>query len=139
MAKHMPKKSTQHGIWPYNDVSPMYVPARNVVFLSLAAAFAQSLGVKTVAIGATYEDYKDFPDCRPQFFTAFEDVTALGMPHKIKVIAPFAKLTKQDIVAMAWDLRVNIHDTISCYRGTGCGECEACVKRDAALAVFERA
>lgn len=115
-----------------------YVPARNTVFLSLALAWAESLGVETLWIGANAVDFSGYPDCRPDFLEAFTRAARLGTRHgseggSIEVCAPLLRRTKADIVRLALDLGVPVDRTLSCYaplaQGRPCGECDSCLLR----------
>lgn len=107
--------------------SPAFLPGRNLIFLSIAAAWAQALGIKTVMIGATIEDQRGFADCRPEFFETASK--ALG----VSVVAPLIACRKLEVVEMAskWP-EVRISHTSSCYQpadGRPCGRCDPCVIR----------
>jgi 7-cyano-7-deazaguanine synthase len=112
-----------------------YVPARNTVFLSLAMAWAESLGGHDLVIGVNAVDYSGYPDCRPEFLRAFEAVaragTKAGAAGEVwRVHAPLAGASKADIVARAVALGVPLELTVSCYDpgedGTACSACDAC-------------
>ena len=116
-----------------------YVPARNTIFLSYALAWAEVLDVKDVYIGVNAIDYSGYPDCRPQFISAFEAVanlatkmtTAGGPPFRIHT--PLMHLTKADIIRRGAALGVNYSLTHSCYdpspTGQACGRCDSCLLR----------
>ena len=112
-----------------------YVPARNTVFLSLALAWAEVLAAEAIFIGVNAVDYSGYPDCRPEFVAAFQQLAGLatkqgveGNPVKIK--APLVTLTKAQIIARGVELGVDYASTVSCYRadetGRACGHCDAC-------------
>ena len=113
-----------------------YVPARNTVFLALALAWAETLGAGAIFIGVNAVDYSGYPDCRPEFLTAFQHLadlaTRAGVEHagSISVFAPLLHLSKAEIIRRGLELGVDYGDTISCYDPTGegvaCGECAAC-------------
>jgi len=116
-----------------------YVPARNLVFLSLAVAHAETLGAQSVWVGVNAMDYSGYPDCRPAFLDAFERAAALATragteaERPVRVRAPLVSMRKADIVRRAADLGVDLALTTSCYaarweRGgpVACGRCEAC-------------
>jgi len=114
-----------------------YVPARNTVFLSLAASLAETRGADAIFIGANALDYSGYPDCRPDFFRAFETCIAKGTKRgtegkKLQVFAPLINLKKSEIVLLAHKLEVPIDWTWSCYRGeqVPCGNCDACILRE---------
>lgn len=114
-------------------MSPAYVPGRNLVFLSIAAAYAEALGVDAILIGATAEDCSAFPDCRREFFDAFEKVSGRS------VLGPLLQMRKLDVVDIGNKWGVDFSRTWSCYlpaaEGRACGRCDACLIR---LDAFER-
>ena len=110
-----------------------YVPARNIIFLSFAASFAEAVGARVIFIGANAVDYSGYPDCRPTFFKAYARVLAQGLKasvegHKTKVETPLIRLTKAQIVRLAVKLKVPTKLTWSCYKGGSkpCGVCDSC-------------
>ena len=116
-----------------------YVPARNTVFLSLALAFAESVGSSNIFIGVNALDYSGYPDCRPEFIEAFERVANLGTKagvegqQKLRIHAPLIAMTKKEIVEAGAALGVDYEDTVTCYDpakgGEACGRCDACFLR----------
>ncbi|NMB33617.1 MAG: 7-cyano-7-deazaguanine synthase QueC [Clostridium sp.] len=113
-----------------------YVPARNIVFLSYAAGYAEVVKAEAVYIGVNDIDYSGYPDCRPEFIRAFEKVmrvgTKLGIEGKpIKIITPIMDLTKAEIIKLAHQNKAPLHLTTSCYRGgeRACGTCDSCILR----------
>ncbi|MEK6975196.1 MAG: 7-cyano-7-deazaguanine synthase QueC [Candidatus Thermoplasmatota archaeon] len=113
-----------------------YVPARNTVFLSLALAYAEVVGARAIVIGANALDYSGYPDCRPEYLTAFETManlaTKAGVEGKpLRILAPLVDLSKADIVRLGMRLKAPLELTWSCYRGgaRACGTCESCVLR----------
>lgn len=118
------------------DIPETYVPARNIVFLSLAAGLAESVDASAVFIGANAIDYSGYPDCRPEFFQAFEQMLELGtkrgvLGHPVRIEHPILKKTKAEIVKLGLKLDAPLHLTWSCYRGgeKACGHCDSCVLR----------
>lgn len=114
-------------------IPPTYVPARNLIFLSFAAAFAEVIGARTIAIGANALDYSGYPDCRPEFFRAFQTVLKKGLKagvqgKTIKVVAPLLHKTKKEIIALGIKLGAPYALTWSCYLGgkNPCGRCDSC-------------
>jgi len=112
-----------------------YVPARNTVFLSVALAWAEVLGARTIFIGVNAVDYSGYPDCRPEYIAAFEKMANLatkasveGLPLSINT--PLIKLTKAEIVQLGLKMGVDYSQTVSCYQaskdGLACGKCESC-------------
>ncbi len=115
------------------DIPVTYVPARNIIFLSFAASFAEAVGADTIFIGANAIDYSGYPDCRPDFFAAYAKVLAKGLKtgvegHKIKVKTPLIRKTKAQIIQLGLKLGVPYHLTWSCYAGgrRPCGMCDSC-------------
>ena len=114
-----------------DGVPSTYVPARNLVFLALAAAIAEPRGVRDLFIGVNALDYSGYPDCRPAFIAAFEEAARLGMRDGLRVHSPLAQLDKAGIVRLGREAGAPLHLTVSCYRGTvpACGRCDACLLR----------
>src|SRR5262249_25332815 len=119
-----------------------YVPARNTVFLSLALAWAETLGSFDIFIGANCVDYSGYPDCRPEYLRSFEALanvaTRAGVEGRgrFRIHAPLLKLTKDAIILRGRDLGVNFALTHSCYdpspEGVACGCCDSCrIRRSA--------
>ena len=125
-------------------IPPTYVPARNVIFLSFAVSYAEAIGAARVFIGANAIDYSGYPDCRPEFFVAFEDVLSKGLKsgvegNPIKIEAPFLKKTKAQIIKAGLKLKVPYHLTWSCYKGGArpCGVCDSCILRQRGFAALK--
>lgn len=117
------------------DIPNTYVPARNTVFLSIALAWAEALGAEAIFIGASSVDYSGYPDCRPEYFAAYQHLADLatksGVNHKsITIRTPLLHLTKAETIAKGHALLVDYSLTISCYRanneGLACGKCDSC-------------
>jgi len=116
-----------------------YVPARNTVFLSLALAWAEVLDCTDIFIGVNAMDYSGYPDCRPEFISAFESLanvaTKIGTEKhsRLKIHAPLIDLTKAEIIKMGTGLGVDYSLTTTCYdpdeKGNACGDCDACQLR----------
>ena len=109
-----------------------YVPGRNTVFLSLAASLADAVGADSVVIGANALDYSGYPDCRPEYLSAFEKAARRGTRRgSLRVLAPLLKLDKGGIVRQARRLKAPLGLTWSCYRGAArpCGRCDSCKLR----------
>ncbi len=130
---------------PTEGIPITYVPARNTVFLSLALGWAEVLDADAIYIGVNAVDYSGYPDCRPAFIKAFEDLANLatrrgveGQPIQIK--APLLILTKGEIIREGVRLGVDYGLTVSCYQadseGRACGRCDSCRLRKAG---FEQA
>lgn len=114
-----------------------YVPARNLIFLSLAAAHAEVVGASAIYFGANVLDYSGYPDCRPEFIRAFEETVAVGTKRgvegsRLEVRAPLLTLSKAEIIQLGVKLQAPLHLTHSCYDPVGslaCGRCDSCVIR----------
>ena len=120
-----------------------YVPARNTVFLSLALAWAEAAGARDLFIGVNALDYSGYPDCRPEFIRAFEDMAAQATKagvagDRFMVHTPLIDMSKADIVRQAVRLDVDLGATWSCYdptpRGAHCGACDSCRLRQKGFA-----
>jgi len=120
-----------------------YVPARNTVFLALALAWAETLDLRDIFIGVNALDYSGYPDCRPEFIAAFEQLAALATAGgvggaKVRVHAPLQYLTKAEIIEKGLSLGLDYGLTHSCYdpdaSGRPCGHCDSCVLRAAGFA-----
>jgi 7-cyano-7-deazaguanine synthase len=112
-----------------------YVPARNTIFLSLALAYAETLHASSIFLGANVVDYSGYPDCRPEYLRAFEEMARLGTRagatgHPIRIEAPLLLMSKAEIIRLGMTLRVPFHLTHSCYDpqpdGRACGRCDSC-------------
>jgi 7-cyano-7-deazaguanine synthase len=114
-----------------------YVPARNTIFLSLALAYAESLEASRIYIGANVVDYSGYPDCRPDYLQAFEQMARLGtragvIGHGVRIVAPLLQMSKAEIIRLGASLDVPFHLTHSCYDPIGvvaCGRCDSCLIR----------
>ncbi len=120
------------------QVPVTYVPGRNIIFLSLALAWAEVVGAMDIFIGANAIDFSGYPDCRPEFLSAFEKMANLGTKAgvegtKITIQAPLIKLTKAKIIRKGLELGVDYSLTHSCYdpsaNGKACGNCDSCLLR----------
>jgi 7-cyano-7-deazaguanine synthase len=105
-----------------------YVPSRNLIFLSFALSYAETIGCDSLYVGFNKDDSKHFPDCTPAFVEQINLLTNVtGTRNEdLKVYAPFIYYTKKEIIKMARDLNVEIGDTISCYNPSGANECGKC-------------
>ena len=117
-----------------------YVPARNTIFLSFALAFAEAKGAERVYIGVNAVDYSGYPDCRPDYIQAMQEVFRLGTNQgregePISIVAPLIKLKKTEIIQLGNNLGVPWELTWSCYSGgdIACGVCDSCRLRLAAF------
>ena len=120
------------------DIPITYVPARNLVFLSIALAYAETLGSTDLFIGVNAIDYSGYPDCRPEFISSFAQTanlaTKLGVEGKnITVHTPLLEMTKAQIILAGTELGVDYAQTHSCYdpspAGGACGHCDSCILR----------
>ncbi|WP_124728127.1 7-cyano-7-deazaguanine synthase QueC [Staphylospora marina] len=111
-----------------------YVPARNLIFLSLATAYAEVIGATRIYTGVTAVDYSGYPDCRPEFIASLTETvnlaTRMGVTsgEKISIETPLIRLTKGEIIRVGLELGVPYELTTSCYNGEeeACGECDSC-------------
>lgn len=116
-----------------------YVPARNTIFLSFALGWAEVLGASDVFLGANAMDYSGYPDCRPEYIKAFEQMAGLAtragveQGRRLKIHTPLLELSKREIVERGLALGVDYSVTLTCYdpdsEGRACGRCEACLLR----------
>ena len=113
-----------------------YVPARNTILLSYALGLAEATGAKAIYIAANSQDYSGYPDCRPEFYKAFQEVARLGTKRGvegdvIEIRTPIISMTKADIVRKGQELGVPWKLTWSCYQGgdKACGVCDSCQLR----------
>ena len=129
----VPKDRPLAEIGAPGDVPPTYVPARNTVLLSLALAWAESLGARDLYVGVNVLDASGYPDCRPEFVRAFEALAQVATRGGgFRVHAPLIELTKAQIIALGLRLGVDYSITHSCYdpiANAACGRCDACVLR----------
>ncbi|MGL5741688.1 MAG: 7-cyano-7-deazaguanine synthase QueC [Legionella sp.] len=120
------------------DIPVTYVPARNTIFLAMALGLAESIGARTIFIGASSVDYSHYPDCRPEFSEAFQTLANLatkagvtGDPFTIS--APLQHLSKVETIQLGINLGVDYSLTVSCYQandaGEACGQCDSCTFR----------
>jgi 7-cyano-7-deazaguanine synthase len=116
-----------------------YVPARNTIFLSFALAWAEVLGANDLLIGVNALDYSGYPDCRPEYIAAYEQMANLATragvegTARTRILTPLIAMTKAQIIRTGLALGVDYSETISCYDpaadGTPCEHCDACVLR----------
>jgi 7-cyano-7-deazaguanine synthase len=121
------------------DVPITYVPARNTIFLSYALAWAEVLGASDIFIGVNAVDYSGYPDCRPEYIAAFENMSNLatraGVEGKttIRIRTPLIHMSKADIIRRGIELGIDYSITHSCYdptpAGKSCGLCDSCLLR----------
>ena len=121
------------------EIPPTYVPARNTVLLALALSYAEARGAFDIFIGANAIDYSGYPDCRPEFITAFETLANLATKAgvegtgRFRIRAPLLRLTKAEIIRRGIELGLDFGLTHTCYDptpdGRACGRCDACQLR----------
>ncbi len=120
---------------PTSGIPVTYVPARNTVLLALALGWAEVLEAEALFIGVNAVDYTGYPDCRPEFITAFQRLADLATRravegHPVRIEAPLMHLSKAEIIRMGTRLGVDYALTVSCYQadrqGRACGRCDAC-------------
>lgn len=125
-----------------DDIPATYVPARNLVFLSIAVATAESVGAREIHLGVNAVDYSGYPDCRPEFIDAMQRAARLGtksgvqQADAIAIHTPLIAMTKAQIIRLGASLGVDLAMTHSCYDPSGthqrplaCGACDACLLR----------
>lgn len=115
------------------EIPTSYVPFRNANILSACVSWAEVLKAEAVFIGAVYEDASGYPDCRPEFFEAFEKMVDFGTKPetKIKIVTPIIHFSKAEIVKKGIELNAPLHLTWSCYQNEdeACGVCDSCAFR----------
>lgn len=134
LAQPLPQDGLQAGI------PSTYVPGRNTVFIALALALAEAQAAQAIYLGINAVDYSGYPDCRPEYLAAFQQLAQLSSKaglegHAPQLVAPLVMDSKVDIVRRAVNLGVPIDKTWSCYQGgdVPCGLCDSCRLRDRAL------
>lgn len=130
----VPKNQLAEGVIPIT-----YVPARNTIFLSFALGWAEVLGAQDIYIGVNALDYSGYPDCRPEFISAFENLANLATRAGVEgdrpytIHTPLIQLSKAEIIRTGLDLGVDYQLTHSCYdptaAGVACGRCDSCLLR----------
>lgn len=134
-SREIPQAGIEPGVIPST-----YVPGRNTVFLAIALSLAEAKQAQAIYLGINAVDYSGYPDCRPEYLAAYQQLANLSSKvgvegHAPQLIAPLVNDSKVDIVRRALELNVPIIDTWSCYQGgqTPCGVCDSCRIRDHAL------
>ncbi len=124
------------------DIPPTYVAARNIIFLSFAISWAEVIEAQAVFIGANAVDFSGYPDCRPEFYKAFQEVVKTGTKaasekrqNPIKIETPLINKTKAEIIKTGIKLKVPYELTWSCYKGARkpCSKCDSCILRKKAF------
>jgi 7-cyano-7-deazaguanine synthase len=132
----VPKQRSEQEI--ADEIPVTYVPARNTIFLAYALAWAEVIQADDIFIGGNAIDYSGYPDCRPKFIEAFENLANVGTKagvegRRFQIHTPLIKRSKADIIRKAVDLGVDLSLTHSCYdptpEGLACGECDSCLLR----------
>lgn len=139
------KMSIEKGDVERTDIPVTYVPARNMVFLSVAASYAEAIGAQDIFIGVSQVDYSGYVDCRQEFIDSMEKTINLGTVmgaeknQPIKIHAPFINMTKAEEIKLGVELGVDFGLTWSCYNGgeKPCGTCDSCLLRAKAFAEAE--
>lgn len=122
------KKSTQ-------TASSVWVPARNMVFTSIAVSYAESIGAEIIIVGWDKEEAATFPDNSKEFLETFNELIDVGSPEKIRIEAPAIDLDKEEIVDLGIKVGAPMELSYSCYKGgiKHCGVCESCMRRKRAF------
>lgn len=137
-----PDLEIEQGNTEREDIPSTYVPARNMVFLSVAASWADALNITDIYIGVSEVDYSGYVDCREEFIRAMENAINLGTvlgaekKQKITIHSPFMHMTKADEIRLGIRLGIDYSKTWTCYRGDEqpCGTCDSCLLRAKAFA-----
>lgn len=119
------------------EIPVTYVPFRNAHFLSAAVSWAETIDARTVYIGAVEPDSSGYPDCRPAYYEAFQQVIRVGTREgNIRIETPLIHMRKREIIGLGVELGAPLHVTWSCYQGeaAACGVCDSCVLRLRAFA-----
>jgi len=115
------------------NIPTSYVPFRNSHLLSIATSWAEVIGAQRIYIGAVAEDSSGYPDCRPEFYEAFQKAIAAGTKPEtqIEIVTPIIRLRKSEIVRRGLELKAPLHLTWSCYQAEdrACGRCDSCALR----------
>lgn len=115
--------------------SSVWVPARNMVFTSIATSFAESIGAEAIIVGWDKEEAATFPDNSKEFLDAFNELIDIGSPDNIRIEAPAIDLDKEEIVRLGLEVGAPMEISYSCYAGRDkhCGVCESCMRRKRAF------
>lgn len=115
------------------EIPSSYVPFRNAHFLSIATSWGEVLGARSIFIGAVFEDSSGYPDCRPEYYRAFNRLIEAGTrpETRLQILTPVIRMRKREIVAAGLRLGAPLHLTWSCYRNgdVACGRCDSCALR----------
>jgi 7-cyano-7-deazaguanine synthase len=133
---HQP--SSENANAAVSEIPVTYVPFRNAHFLSVAVSWAEAMNAQAVYIGAVAEDSSGYPDCRPEYYRAFQNLIREGTrpETKIEIVTPVIQLKKNQIIRRGVELGAPLHLTWSCYQGEdlACGACDSCLLRLKAFA-----
>lgn len=123
----------ERGSFERKTIPSTYVPFRNANLLSIATSWAEVIKAEKIFIGAVEEDSSGYPDCRKEFYEAFNNLLKVGInpENNIEVVTPLISLKKRDIVALGKELKAPLNLTWSCYKNDekACGECDSCFLR----------
>lgn len=124
-------KDIPEGSYEQANMELTVVPGRNLIFASIMAGLAESVGAHSVALGIHTGDHFIYPDCRPEFVEAAKSVITASTDGKVDVIAPILEYSKSDIVKLGLTMNAPFHLTRSCYKNQplSCGRCGTCVER----------
>jgi len=119
------------GHYTDQSMSLTVVPARNIIFLSIMAGYAESVGAGKISIGIHQGDHAIYADCRTEFYKAMDTAIFLGTDKKVEIVAPFINEDKTGILKIGLDINVPYHLTRTCYKDQplSCGKCGSCVER----------
>jgi 7-cyano-7-deazaguanine synthase len=127
-----------HAPGPGSSIPATYVPFRNAHFLSVAVSWAETIGAGAIYIGAVAEDSSGYPDCRPEYYRAFQELIRQGTrpETQIEIVTPVITLRKSEIIRRGIELGAPLHLTWSCYQSedAACGACDSCLLRLRAFA-----
>jgi len=125
---------------PTSGIPVTYVPARNTIFLALALAYAETIKAYDIFIGVNAVDYSGYPDCRPEYIAAFENLANLATRagvegERFRILTPLIHMSKAEIIKMGNQLGIDYSLTVSCYQadddGRACGSCDSCrIRKD---------
>jgi 7-cyano-7-deazaguanine synthase len=129
---------SESGVPAHGNIPVTYVPFRNAHFLSVAVSWAEAMGAHAVYIGAVAEDSSGYPDCRPEYYRAFQELVRVGTrpETRIEIVTPVITLKKNEIIRRGVELAAPLHLTWSCYQSedAACGTCDSCLLRLRAFA-----
>jgi len=119
-----------------SDIPDTYVPARNIIMMSIAAGLCESVDAGSIYIGVNTVDYSGYPDCRPEFIEQFQNMLSVGTRagvegNPIRIMTPILNMSKKEIVQLGTELNAPLGKTWSCYNGSekACGRCDSCKLR----------